>query len=559
MICHWFPEPTFLFYTPDLPGLLFYAHIPAMIIACFVGFYVFFNARYLLLNRLLFAIAMCFALWVFINLLAWTNIHSDVILFSWTFFGVLQALISVLSIYFIYVFTTQQDISLHIKSILSLLLLPVLLLASTNFNVGGFNLDSCDAFDYEGVLFLTYYSFLGLIAMIWIAVLLYNHWRQQTTKTRNQTLILGVGIELFLFSFFGMVYLGSMAAIADFYDSSQIEFYGLFGMTFFMVVIAVLIVRYKTFNVGAQAAEVLVIGLLILIASQYTYANSTPTTVFLTTLTLILSAIAGIFLLRSVYKEIEQRSEVQLLSDNLQRANKRLRSLDKMKSEFVSIASHQLRSPLTSIRGYASMLSEGAFGKLPQKAQEAINRIADSSTTMTSSIEDYLNVSRIEAGNMKYELSEFKLAEEALHIVDDKRSEAIKKGLLLLFKSKLVSSGVVQADLGKTRQILHNLINNALKYTPKGTITVLLREDIDTRIIYVDITDTGIGIKADELEQVFGKFQRAKNANAVNVTGTGLGLFVAHKMAKQMGGDITVTSGGDGLGSTFVLSLPMQT
>src|SRR5690606_38662749 len=107
--------------------------------------------------------------------------------------------------------------------------------------------------------------------------------------------------------------------------------------------------------------------------------------------------------------------------------------LDKMKSEFVSIASHQLRSPITAIRGYVSMLVEGSYGKFPDKAREVLDRIAESSKFMAASIEDYLNVSRIEAGNMKYELSDFDLKEQTERVADEMRQVALKKGLVLIF------------------------------------------------------------------------------------------------------------------------------
>jgi signal transduction histidine kinase len=126
---------------------------------------------------------------------------------------------------------------------------------------------------------------------------------------------------------------------------------------------------------------------------------------------------------------------LRVLTEQLAKANDRLKILDKMKSEFVSIASHQLRSPLTSIRGYASMLAEGSYGKLPEKAQEAANNIAESSKFMAMSIEDYLNVSRIEAGNMKYELSDFNLKDVAEKVVDEMRPTAMKKGLVMVFRS----------------------------------------------------------------------------------------------------------------------------
>jgi len=176
---------------------------------------------------------------------------------------------------------------------------------------------------------------------------------------------------------------------------------------------------------------------------------------------------------------------------------------------------------------------------------------------MASAVEDYLNVSRIESGNMKYNMADFNLREEVEKITDDVRPSALKKGLVLLFRNKLNSKGVVNADVGKSVQIIHNLINNSLKYTPKGSLTVLVRDDLKTKKVYVDVTDTGIGMSQETIDKVFGKFERADNANSVNVSGTGLGLFVAQKMAHAMNGDITAHSEGDGKGSTFTFELPL--
>lgn len=559
MICHWYPEPAYLIFASDLPELLYYSHIPAIIISLSVGLFVFINARHLLLNKLLLLISICFSLWTFINLIVWTNINSDIMMFFWSFFGVLQALISVLSIYFIHVFTTKEDAPLWIKGILLALITPVLLLSATDINVAGFNLDYCDAFDYEGVAFLTYYSFLGVVAMGWIALMLGGAYRKASDSFRKQILLMGVGIELFLFLFFTLVYLASYLAIEDYITDSTLEFYGLFGMTFFMVVLGVLIVKFRSFNIGAHVTNALVVGLLILVASQYTYTNSTNTTLILTTVTLVLTSITGILLILSVQKEIKQREEIENLAKKLTAANKRLKILDQLKSEFVSIASHQLRSPLTSIRGYASMLQEGSFGKLSTKAREAVDRIAESSRFMASSVEDYLNVSRIESGNMKYEVEDFNLRDMAEHIVDDMRQVAMKKGLLLTFKSTdLEKQGIVSADKGKVQQILHNLIDNSIKYTPKGKIDVIVRDNKKQKMIYVDITDTGIGMSEETIEHVFDKFERAYNANSVNVTGTGLGLYVARKMAADMGGCVRATSAGEGEGSTFTVEFPLK-
>lgn len=367
---------------------------------------------------------------------------------------------------------------------------------------------------------------------------------------------MGAGIEFFLFTFITITFTASYLTNLGVLPDSSIELYGLFGMMVFMIFISILIVRFKTFNVGMVASQALVLALIILIASQFTFSTSVTSSI-LTSLTLALTGMIGIVLMRSVLKEIKQRKEIEKLATDLEKANVRLKSLDKQKSEFVSIASHQLRSPLTAIRGYASLLLEESYGKMPVKAKEPLERIEKSSKLMALAIEDYLNVSRIESGNMKYNSADFNLRDEVENICDDMRSDALKRGLILLFRTDINSRGVINADIGKTVQIVQNLVHNSIKYTEKGTIRVLVRDDIKKKKIYVDIIDTGIGMNTKTLQSIFQKFERADNANSVNISGTGLGLYVAQKMAEAMSGNVTAYSEGDGKGSRFTLEMPL--
>ena len=327
-------------------------------------------------------------------------------------------------------------------------------------------------------------------------------------------------------------------------------------MTFFIGMLGYLIVKYKAFNIKLIGVQALVMVLCFLVGSLLFVGTSTTMDV-ISAVTLVFTAITGYFLIRSVQREVLQREELEELTEELSDANDQLKVLDKMKSEFVSIASHQLRSPLTSIRGYASMLAEGSYGKLPAKAEEAVRNIADSSMFMVRSVEDYLNVSRIEAGHMKYEMSDFSVKDTAEKIVDEMRVSALKKGLVLVFRSDCNSAGMIHADIGKTRQVIQNILDNSMKYTPSGTIKVLVHDDLKKKKITITVQDTGIGMSKETQEEVFEKFVRAKNANSVNVTGSGLGLFVAKKMVIEMKGKVWAESEGDGKGSTFHIEFPL--
>ncbi len=242
----------------------------------------------------------------------------------------------------------------------------------------------------------------------------------------------------------------------------------------------------------------------------------------------------------------------QTLATELAGANARLERLDKMKSEFVSIASHQLRSPLTSIRGYVSMILEGTYGDIGDKPREILSHVDDSARLMALSIDDFLNVSRIEAGNMSYEMTDVDLREIVNDIASDMQPISAERGIPLLVKVQFQDAAMVKLDVGKTRQIIQNLVDNAFKYTKgAGTIEIILRKDQAAKKVYVDVKDQGIGLSVESIANLFEKFERAENASTVTVSGSGLGLYIARTMARAMGADITVTSPGEGQGSTF--------
>lgn len=331
--------------------------------------------------------------------------------------------------------------------------------------------------------------------------------------------------------------------------------YTIVTVTLYPIIMGYAILKYRLFDIRIVSAQLTMLAIVGFTFVRF-LLSQTITDYVGNGILLVITIGLGIHLVRNVMKEIETREHIEKLANDLKKANKRLKELDKMKSEFVSIASHQLRSPLTAIRGYTSMLLEGSFGKLPKKAQDAVEKIDESGKFMALSVEDYLNVSRIQSGNMKYEMEEFNLKKVAKEIVDTFRQEATKKGLVLSCRFDVDSDCIVKADHGKTRQIIQNLIDNAIKYTKKGSVTVHIRDTKRPKRIYVDVVDTGIGMSEETIDNLFEKFERAKNANEVNVTGTGLGLFVAHKMAEGMGGTVSAESDGEGEGSTFTLELP---
>lgn len=545
MICHYYSEPLFLLYVPELPGLLYYSHVPAIVISLLVGTFVIWNNRKELLNRLLFAICIFFSLWTLLNLISWTNIHSDILLFSWSFFGPLSALISIFSVYFTYVFLQKQDVTPWTKIGFLALLVPVVLLAPTNHSLRGFNIDNCDAFGFEGVLYEMYYYSLGALAMAWILALLVKHYRKAAPGMRSQIVLMGTGIELFLFSFFTTGYLASYLTSIGLLPDSQIEMYGFFGMVIFMVYISILIVRFRTFHVGLIASQALVIALILLIGSQFTFIRNS-TNLILTSITLVLTGVVGIILIRSVKREVEQRKHIEELAHDLEKANEQQVVL-------IHFITHQIKGFVTKSRNIFSMALEGDFGPVPEQLKPMLEEGFRSDTKGVETIQGILTAANIKSGKVTFTMMPCDLKATIDDIARDLKPNADAKGVALN-----VDTGTEPMTFnGDCKQLVNafkNLIDNSIKYTPKGSVNVKLTKD--SEVIRFTIEDTGVGITPEDMKVLFTEGGHGKESVKVNVESTGFGLFIVKNIIEAHKGKVWAESEGAGKGSRFVVELP---
>jgi signal transduction histidine kinase len=244
------------------------------------------------------------------------------------------------------------------------------------------------------------------------------------------------------------------------------------------------------------------------------------------------------------------------MSNRLSSANDSLRKLDNAKSEFISIASHQLRTPLTAIKGYTSLLLEGAYGALTDKLRETLNKVYMSNERLIALVEDLLNLSRIEAGRMEYKYEKFKMEDLCREIYDTFVIRAKEKKLELNFKYPEQLLSEVTNDRNKLREVVSNLVDNAIKYTPGGWVKLDLSQNGEN--VRVAVSDSGVGILPEELPHLFEKFTRGKEGAKVNTGGTGLGLHVGRRMMEALHGKIWAESEGAGKGSTFFVEIPVK-
>jgi signal transduction histidine kinase len=231
--------------------------------------------------------------------------------------------------------------------------------------------------------------------------------------------------------------------------------------------------------------------------------------------------------------------------------------IDRAKSEFVSLASHQLKTPLTSIKWLSeSLLSAKADPLTPTQAQYAHN-IHDASLNMIEMVNDLLNVSRIELGTLSVRLEQFDACEFVKSVADDQRHVADQKHV----EVKLLCGAEIpqlMADKGLMRMVVQNLLSNAIKYTPENGVVECELSLTHTKrdMLFMRVSDTGIGIPKNEKENVFKKLYRASNAEKLVPDGTGLGLYVIKQVVEHAGGGITFEST-EGKGTTFYVSIPI--
>jgi signal transduction histidine kinase len=242
---------------------------------------------------------------------------------------------------------------------------------------------------------------------------------------------------------------------------------------------------------------------------------------------------------------------------DLRTANKKLKELDKMKDDFVSVASHELRTPMTAIKSYLWMTLAGKGGKISAKQKFYLDRAYNSTDRLIKLVNDMLNISRIESGRITINAEKVELPVAVREVIEEvgPRAEELKLKVSMSFDEK---TRPVLADKDKIKEVLFNLIGNSLKFTPEGgSIVVSFSQDGD-RII-TNVKDTGRGLDKNDMPTLFTKFGMVEGSYATNkkASGTGLGLYISKAIIEMHGGRMDVTSEGLGKGAVFSFSLPV--
>ncbi len=245
-----------------------------------------------------------------------------------------------------------------------------------------------------------------------------------------------------------------------------------------------------------------------------------------------------------------------LLYQNIQKANVHLRQLDKLKTEFVSIASHELRTPMTVIKSYIWMLLNGSGGPVSDKQKTYLERIFFSVQRLLDLVNNMLNISRIEAGKLFILPAPIDMKEITSSVITEMTARAQEVGVSLFYYPPHETL-MVNADGEKLKEVLINLIGNSLKFTKEGGSITVSSHNTEEGIV-TRVKDTGCGIKEEDIPKLFQKFNMVGDSNLTkNVgQGTGLGLYLSKSLVELHGGRIWVESEGENRGSTFSFILP---
>ena len=246
------------------------------------------------------------------------------------------------------------------------------------------------------------------------------------------------------------------------------------------------------------------------------------------------------------------------ITERLRVANEKLQDIDKLKDEFVSLASHELRTPMSIIKSYTWVLLQNKIGELNEKQNTYLSRIASTTDRLINLVNDMLNVSRIESGRFTIEPVKTDVGKLVSDVVSEMQSRAQEFGITLIYKG---AEGLpqVKADMERTKQVLINLIGNSFKFTPKRGTIAIEAVVIDGGFVRVSVIDNGRGISSSDLQRLFQKFNMVGKTHLTKQAGqgTGLGLYLSKSLIELQNGRIWASSPGEGKGSVFSFTLPI--
>lgn len=411
-------------------------------------------------------------------------------------------------------------------------------------------------FPYWAVPGVLYHFFLlyffGLTLYCWI--MLYRAKKEFVGEKGMQLKYILIG------TFIG--FLGGSTNYFLWYDI-PIPPYGNGLVIFYVILSAVAVVKYHLFEMRLIFTEMMVAAMAVVLL-VLPFLMPTSGLKVLTSLVFALFCFFGYYLIRAVHRESRRREDAETIASR-ERILRReaevlaadLRRLDRAKTQFLLSTQHHLRSPLSVINGYLSMINEESYGKITKKSKEKVGACLEANKKLIRLVDELLDVAHFQMNNSAAEKEPVDAVALAAQIVADLAPAAEAKNLYLKFKKTEVPIPEIMLNPRGIKEALYNIVDNAIKYTQTGGVIVLI--SVFGEKLRIEIKDTGIGLSEKDREGIFGRvFERCEGAKGANVEGKGIGLYLAAQIIANNGGKISVESEGWGKGSKFIIDLPME-
>ncbi len=518
--------------------LIYYSHLTPVVVCLILGIYIFIANRKSLLNKTLLFITTTLSIWLLLDLVLWASDSTRVVTMAWAIVNIIEPIIYAGFLYFTLVFISGKDVSAKNKLWIVLPLLPVILAGWSTWNVLGFNLTNCDREVVEGPL--AFYNYLIEVGYVFaILVIGARSWiKSKGLTTRTQSIAVVVSILILLLGF------ASGNIIGSFSEDWTIGQYGLFVIPVSVGMLSYFVIRLRFVGQSQiMAAQVLVLGLWIAVGSIL-FIQDISLVRWIVGITLAFLAVLGYILLRSFKLEVEQRKEIEQLAHELESTNKQQVIL-------IHFITHQIKGFVAKSRNIFAELREGSYGVVPETMKPLIEEGFRSDTKGAQTIQEILNAANIKSGKVEYTMQPFDLKVLIEDVLKDLKVLAEGKGLNL---TSTLESITFTGDKGQLVNAFKNLIDNSVKYTPSGTVDVTLAKK-NGKILF-EIKDTGVGIDADDMKNLFTEGGHGKNSQKINVESTGFGLYIVKNIIEAHKGTVRAESEGEGKGSHFIVELP---
>lgn len=531
--CEWYGSSFLVLSDNVFSPLLYYSYFGSLIPSILIALFVFFSGRKHLANRLLLLMVASFSGWIFFNLVTWATELPAMTMFAWSFLIILEPLVYFFALYFVYVMIFEKDFSFWQKALFASPLFITFLLTPTKFGLLGYDLSNCDRAAIEGIIATYGYALEFVYILLIVGFFGYFWLKTKDGIARRRATLVTIGVVLFLLSFSA----GNILEV--FTENWLIGQYGLFGAPIFVGFLAYSMVKYKTFNIKVLGSHVLVIALWVLVLSMF-FVRSIENMKYVIAGTLVLVTIFGFQLIRSV-KQLEQQKV------RLQKANDQQQSL-------MRFINHQVKGFFNRTRIIFDALRSNEYGELPPQARELVETGFATDTEAINMVRSLLDAANLHDGTVEFKKIPLDFRALVSDITGQVQDVAKTKGLTLTVEAK--DEARVFGDLTHLAQAVRNIIENAIQYTERGVVQVVLNTQQGNAVLTV--TDTGLGLTQDDMRRLFTQGGRGEEAKRRNVNSTGYGLYITKKIVSAHGGTVTVASPGRDKGSTFTIMIPLM-